>query len=162
MGALMTKNRILISVIMVLAFLLGYTVRGIIGSPHNLINSSEPPMPSIQINGQNIPVYQGSYTWCSSITSLAFGSCKSVDMVAPADIIKQKGVKPPTVSPSSVIDTKAPKGIKEFTLTRVGNKENNSDPYRIPSEKGIYLYNIHCVWFADQGNGDFFFELEVQ
>ncbi|MEX2461682.1 MAG: hypothetical protein WD469_10390 [Paenibacillaceae bacterium] len=83
-------------------------------------------------------------------------------MAAPAEIIKQKGIKPPSVPPNSMIDTKAPKGIKEFTLTRVGNKENTNDPYRIPSEPGIYLYNIHGVWFADQGNGDFFFEVEVQ
>jgi hypothetical protein len=56
-------------------------------------------------------------------------------MATPAEIIMQKGIKPPFVSPNSVIDTKAPKGIKEFTLTCIGNKENNSDSYRIPSEK---------------------------
>lgn len=158
----MSKNKIWISVAVVVAFLLGYAVRGITGSPHTLINSLEPSLPSIQINGQNIPVYQGSYTWCTSFASLGFGSCKSVDMSSPEDIVKQKGIKPPSVSPNSLINTKAPKGIKEFTLTRIGNKENNSDPYRIPSEKGIYLYNIHCAWFADQGNGDFFFEVEVK
>lgn len=159
----MSKNKVFISFLVLLAFLFGYVVRGLtsINSfSHKWVFSSEPPLPSIKINETDIPVFQGSYSWCSGI-SLVLQSCKSVDMISPEDILKENKAEPSIVTPNALIETKAPKGIKEFTLTRRNNKDNN-DPYRIPSEKGIYYYNIHCDWFADQGNAEFFFAVEVR
>ncbi|MDQ0191886.1 hypothetical protein [Paenibacillus wynnii] len=157
------KNKVLISFLILIAFFVGYLVRGFTNmntSSHRWVLSSEPPSPGIKINGTVVPVFQGSYSWCNG-TSLISQGCKSVDMIPFEEILKEKKAEPTVVSPNNLIETNAPKGIKEFTLTRRENKDN-SDPYRTPSERGVYYYNIHCEWFADQGNAEFNFAVEVR
>lgn len=60
-----------------------------------------------------------------------------------------------------MIETTAPQGIKEFTLTNT-LKDSSGDSYRVPENKGKFLYNIHCEWFLDQGQADYYFLVEVQ
>ncbi|WP_282937320.1 hypothetical protein [Paenibacillus sp. RC67] len=151
-----------IPVLIILSFLVGYYVRGLTsnqGFGHQWIRAAEPPLPGIRVNEKQVPVLQGTYSWCSG--ALFNASCKVVDMIPPAEIIKEKGVQPVVVPPNTMITTIAPPGIKSFTLTRNDNKDN-SDPYQTPAEKGIYMYSIHCEWFADQGNAQFYFTIEVQ
>lgn len=158
----MKINRWWVPAFIIAAFLAGYYVRGITGvtgSGHSWIREAEPPLPTIQINGKQIPVVRGSYTWCSGAFLQA--NCRSVDMIPPAQIMKDKGIQPIVVPPNTEITTKAPQGIKQFTLTLEGQKDS-FDPYQSPAEKGVYLYHIHCEWFADQGSGEFYFAIEVQ
>lgn len=64
------------------------------------------------------------------------------------------------VPAGSTIDTTAPEGIKQFTITNT-NQDFNADAYHVPETKGEYLYNIHCEWFLDQGQADYYFLVEV-
>jgi hypothetical protein len=53
----MSKNKVFISLLVLLAFLFGYVVRGLtsINSfSHKWVFSSEPPSPSIKINGTDV------------------------------------------------------------------------------------------------------------
>ncbi|MBE1446719.1 hypothetical protein [Paenibacillus sp. OAS669] len=151
-----------VPVLIILAFAGGYYVRGLTSgqsSGHSWVREAEPPMPAIQVNGKQVPVVRGSYSWCSG--SFLQATCRSVDMISPAEIMEKNGIRPVVVPPNSMITTKAPPGIKQFTLSREGAKDNG-DPYQTPAEKGIYFYHIHGEWFGDQGNAEFYFAVEVQ
>lgn len=113
------------------------------------VKEEQPPLPAISINGTAIEVARGGYSWCPSP-----GSCVSVDASIPE-------LKAAIVPAGSVIDTTAPQGIKEFTLTNT-SKDFSGDSYIVPETKGQYLYNIHCEWFLDQGQADYYFLVEVQ
>ncbi|MDB4868048.1 MAG: hypothetical protein JWR03_2381 [Cohnella sp.] len=116
------------------------------------VKEAKPPLPEILIDGVKIEVVRGSYTWCAPSLSKE-GSCVSVDGSIPELTA--------TMVPAGLkIDTKAPQGIKEFTITNT-NKDFNGDPYFVPKNKGVYLYMIHCDWFLDQGQSDYFFSVEV-
>lgn len=116
------------------------------------VKSAEPPLPEVSIDGAKINVVRSSYTWCAP-SFLDVGSCVSVDGSIPE-------LTATIVPAGSKIDTKAPKGIKEFTIS-ITNIDFNGDPYIVPKDKGIYIYKIHCDWFLDQGQSDYVFSLEV-
>jgi hypothetical protein len=114
------------------------------------VTSPKPPLPKITIEGKEIKLIQGSYSWCYS------NVCTSTDYAAPT----LNDMELTVVTRGSQIETKAPERIKEFTL--VNTSDINSDPYSVPVTPGKYLYSIHCSWFLDQGSSDFYFALEVK
>lgn len=118
------------------------------------IKEGAPPLPVVSVQGTAIEIARGGYSWCSPVLS-SEGSCVSVD----ASIPELKATAVPAGAP---IDTEAPEGIKEFTLTGTDPKGGAlNDPYKVPQETGTYLYRIHCEWFLDQGQSDFYFSLKV-
>lgn len=125
------------------------------------IEQDKPPLPRISINNVSIQVYRGTYSWCHDAGG-GSGQCSSVDMAAdPAEIMNNNGVIPQVVSPGAAIDTTAPEGIKEFTLTRAEG-DPGEDAYMTPTQPGTYTYTIYCDWFADQGDAYFYFFVEVK
>lgn len=118
------------------------------------VNEKEPPLPEVSISGVSIDIYRGSYSWCSPSSSKSESSCVAVDASIPEMTSTQ-------VPAGSQIDTKAPDGIKEFTISNT-SEGNGGDPYIVPTKKGVYLYNIHCEWFLDQGESEYYFSIEVE
>jgi hypothetical protein len=116
------------------------------------VKEGNPPLPTISIDGVNIEVVRSGYTWCSPLLSNE-ESWVSVDASIPQ-------LRATIVPAGLMIDTKAPEGIKEFTISNT-NKDFNGDPYFVPKTKGKYLYKIHCEWFWDQGQSDYYFSVEV-
>ncbi|MBW4840810.1 hypothetical protein GNP92_13760 [Paenibacillus timonensis] len=113
-----------------------------------------PPSPTVTVQGTAIEVARASYSWCSPVLS-SEGSCVSVDASLPE-------LKAAVVPGGAPIDTEAPEGIKEFTLTGTDPEGGAlNDPYKVPQVTGTYLYRIHCEWFLDQGQSDFYFSLKV-
>ncbi|WP_178024317.1 hypothetical protein [uncultured Paenibacillus sp.] len=118
------------------------------------VKEGAPPLPVVSVLGTAIEVARAGYSWCSPILS-SEGSCISVDASIPE-------LKATAVPAGAQIETEAPEGIKEFTLTRMDQEGGAlNDPYRVPQETGTYLYHIHCEWFLDQGQSDFYFSLKV-
>ncbi|RCX23079.1 hypothetical protein DFP94_101671 [Fontibacillus phaseoli] len=116
------------------------------------VKEEKPPLPTITIQGIPIEVARGGYSWCSP-TSSNESRCVSVDASIPE-------LTATVVPAGSEIKTEAPQGIKEFTITNTSN-DSNDDPYFVPKTKGKYLYNIHCEWFLDQGQAEYYFLVEV-
>ncbi|WP_410768189.1 hypothetical protein [Fontibacillus sp. BL9] len=116
------------------------------------VKEETPPLPAITIEGNPIEVVRGGYSWCSPPLG-SESRCVSVDASIPE-------LTATAVPAGSEIKTEAPQGIKEFTLTNT-SKDGNDDPYFVPKTKGKYLYNIHCEWFMDQGQADYYFLVEV-
>ncbi|MFL0555938.1 MULTISPECIES: hypothetical protein [Paenibacillus] len=118
------------------------------------VQADTPPSPAVTVQGKAIEVARGGYSWCKPVYN-SKGSCVSVD----SSILETEPVEVPAGAP---IDTEAPKGIKEFTLTGMDSAGGALEhPYTVPQEKGIYKYRIHCEWFLDQGQSDFYFTLKV-
>ncbi|SDX33652.1 hypothetical protein [Paenibacillus sp. CF384] len=119
------------------------------------VKAEKPPLPKIIIVGEAIPVKLSAYSWCGpSVGDSA--TCTSVDASIPE-------IEPVVVKGGSLIEQVPPPRIKEFSLTNTSKAAGGSDdPYYVPAEKGVYLYHIHCEWFLDQGQAEFYFAVEVK
>ncbi|MBW4083930.1 hypothetical protein [Paenibacillus sp. S150] len=113
------------------------------------VQADQPPSPGITINGTAIDVKRSGYSWCVP----AAGSCISVDAAIPE-------LDPVAVPGGSAINTTAPAGIREFSL--VNMNADGKDAYVVPGAKGVYTYRIHCEWFLEQGQAEFYFSVEVE
>lgn len=117
------------------------------------VNEDTPPVPVVSVDGAPMKVKLGSYTWCKQAGS-GTASCHSVD----ASIAQ---MEPVMVKGGSEIKIEAPERVKELTLTNM-SEGFTGDSYFVPKAKGIYQYSIHCEWFLDQGQGEYYFAVEVQ
>ncbi|WP_308637469.1 hypothetical protein [Paenibacillus silvisoli] len=117
------------------------------------IRAEKPPMPKIAIDGVDIPVKLAGYSWCQPASGKSM-SCVSTDAAIPT-------VEPIPVKGGSEIKTTAPKRIKEFSLMNT-SKDFDGDDYFVPTAKGEYQYHIHCEWFLDQGQADYYFAVKVE
>ncbi|TXK85751.1 hypothetical protein [Paenibacillus sp. N3.4] len=131
------------------------------GKYSDWLSESKPPLPKVMIDGKDIQVFGGSYSWCEKPLLSGLITCVNSDSPSPVDYIKSNNYKAETVISGSVIEAKAPKGIREFNLKTTA-KDFVGDSYIIPKEKGTYIYYLHAVWRADQGNADFFFAVEIK
>ncbi|GIO15109.1 hypothetical protein J19TS2_46640 [Cohnella xylanilytica] len=148
------------------AFLAGYVARdrqgkvpegfgdpdGVQAIQTRWVREAEPPAPTVTIGGKPIEVKRGAFSWCTP-SGAGQTSCRTTDAAVPKP-------EPLPVAGGALIETKAPEGIKEFTLTNTTGS-GQEDPYVVPMEKGVCLYRIHCEWFLDQGYADFYFAVEV-
>ncbi len=164
------RNTIIAAVALILlagAFLAGYAVRDRqgkapegSGDPDAVqavqtrwVREAKPPAPKVTIGGKPIEVKRGGFSWCTPSEG-GQTSCQMTDAAVPKP-------EPVPVEGGALIETKAPEGIKEFTLTNTTGS-GQEDPYVVPMKKGVYLYRIHCEWFLDQGYADFYFAVEVR
>ncbi|GGH19180.1 hypothetical protein [Paenibacillus segetis] len=163
------RKKIWLSLLLAISLVITFYVGYIIGDKSNglltpnaankaiqsrWVNEKEPPLPQILIEGVNINVYRSSYSWCTpSSGKNSDTSCVAVDASIPE-------ITPTIVPAGSMIETLAPNGIKQFTLSN-RTEGFDGDPYIVPTNKGIYLYHIHCEWFLDQGQSDYYFSIEV-
>lgn len=125
-------------------------------SIHSLwVKAEEPPLPGVTVDGADIPVVRSGYSWSVGVGG-GRARVVSADSVQPRlndmSVISVKG--------GSLIKTRAPERMKEFTLANTALP--NIDSYVVPAFPGIYLYRIHCEWFLDQGTADFYFAVEVK
>ncbi|AEI46196.1 hypothetical protein [Paenibacillus mucilaginosus] len=120
------------------------------------VQSSQPPLPGITIEGQAVSVVRGGFSWCSGS-----GSCSITDSPPMITILKNHKEPPVQVQPKAKIETHAPPGIKEFTMIRLEGSAGEN-PYEVPEQPGVYYYRIYCEWFSDQGNAEFGFVVEVR
>ncbi|WP_426450117.1 hypothetical protein ACP26L_34670 [Paenibacillus sp. S-38] len=126
------------------------------------IQSSQPPLPGIEIDGQAVNVVRGGFSWCSgSILFHNSGICSTTDSPPMITILKDHKEPPAQVKPKAKIETQAPPRIKEFTMTRLEGSAGD-DPYAVPEQPGVYYYRIYCEWFSDQGDAEFGFAVEVR
>ncbi|RAP74668.1 hypothetical protein [Paenibacillus montanisoli] len=118
------------------------------------IKAEKPPIPKVAIDGKDMVVKRGSYTWCQP-GSGETNTCTSVDAAAIPE------PEPVSVKGGSLIQPTAPERIKELTLINT-SKGFSGDAYYVPTAKGVYTYRIYCEWFLDQGQADFFFTVKVE
>jgi len=119
------------------------------------VPGERPPTPKVRVDGKEIAVVLGGFSWCWPAGGDSKG-CVTTDAAIP----KEADLKPVVVPAGSKIETTAPQGIKEFTL--VNMKDTGEDPYFVPKTPGTYTYSIHCEWFLDQGQADFYFAVKVE
>ncbi|WP_151208739.1 hypothetical protein [Paenibacillus yonginensis] len=128
------------------------------------LSADKPPLPEVQINGQQLPIRRESYRWCQSISGLADRSCVSADSAALFETAGPGGLKTAVVQPNSPIQIQAPKQIKKLSIQRLDSHSGQlaeDNGYTTPVQAGTYYYLIHCEWLADQGEADFSFGVEI-
>jgi hypothetical protein len=159
------KRYWLIGLSLVLLVLFAYNIGFQVGKYSDWLNVYEPPMPTVIIDGKNVEVFRGSYSW--SKKPFLFGSIETitVDALAPKDYIARNNVKPTVVTPGSKIESSFDQtyrmSLREFSLRKY-QQQDQSDPYIVPKEKGSYIYEIVTRWRADQGEAIYFFVVEVK
>ncbi|REE86518.1 hypothetical protein A8990_110128 [Paenibacillus taihuensis] len=116
------------------------------------VNEDTPPVPNVSVDGVQMKVKLSGYTWCPAGDDTS--SCQSVD----ASIAQ---MEPVVVKGGAQIEIKAPERIKELTLKNM-SAGFTGDSYYVPKVKGIYQYSIHCEWFLDQGQAEYYFAVEVK
>jgi hypothetical protein len=119
--------------------------------------ANEPPVPGILINGQNIKIYRGSYTWNQSKggneVQAIFADAAAVPPVMMAAVVPA----------GSEIETHTPSRIKEFRISNITKEfAGGNYSYTVPAAKGIYTYKIYCEWLGDQGQADYYFSIQVK
>ena len=139
-----------------LIILLAYVVGFSQGKYGNWIRIDEPPMPTITIGGKNVEVFLNGYSWCEKPFIPRTTRCVITDSAGTEEIVKTKQIKPVVVEPETKIevefDSEYKTSVREFEITR----------YDTPKEKGVYIYNIHTKWRAEQGESNYSFVIEVQ
>lgn len=137
---------------------IGLGVYGIIG----ISNSSKPPSPTITVGDINIPTAQGTYCWSGFMNS------KCVDMISPLGIVAHNDLKAVVVSPEAKLNIVFKNKPKKGTLganiwisdekTETANLKGNI--LTVPSEKGVYVYDVHAGW--EKGDSSSVFVIEVR
>ncbi|MGE7823123.1 hypothetical protein [Paenibacillus sp. NPDC093718] len=115
------------------------------------VQSAEPPMPKVTIDGTEIEVQRSGYlySWCDG------DKCSMTDAVRP----ELKDITPVVVKGGVDIKTTPPQGIHGFTIQNLTDPDN--DGYTVPAVPGSYLYEIQCTWPLDQGRASFYFAVTV-
>lgn len=161
------KRKWVIAILIVVLVLISYTAGVRQGQYGNWVDAAEPPMPEITIDGQDIRVYRGTYSWCEKPSFLGIGNCVVADSIGAEEFYKQEKVIPTAIQPQSKINIEfgreftARPSLMEMNLTNT-NKDYKGDPYYIPSEKGLYIYEIATRWRNEQGKSAYFFFVEVK
>ena len=122
---------------------------------------SEPPTPSVTISNVNIHTTQGSFCWEGPISS------QCVDKIYTSPLEMAAEHKPTVVSSNEEVTIKFKKApLGKLVVTQwVG--ENNTkiiivknDKFKVPKEKGIYVYSVIANW--EKGSGSYAFSIEVK
>ncbi|KGE19094.1 hypothetical protein [Paenibacillus wynnii] len=120
--------------------------------------SEKPPLPVILIDGQDIRVYRGTYSWSQLSGNGGSINAVSVDAASAPPMMKST-----VVAAGSKIENHAPPRVKEFNMSNITEGfEGDLNSYSAPASKGVYTYRIHCEWFLDQGHADYFFSIQVK
>ena len=123
---------------------------------------SEPPTPSVKIGYVHIPTTQGSFCWQGLISN----QCVDKIYASPLDMAAEH--KPTVVHSNEEITIKFKKVPVEGTMVvKRWVDENNiqsitvkNDKFKVPKEKGIYVYHVMANW--EKGSGNYAFSIEVK
>lgn len=121
-----------------------------------------PPSPSISAGDIFVPTAQGSYCWDGLFNS------RCVDMISPIGIIEHQELEPTIIQPNSRLLIQFKNKPKKGSLgANLWNSEEQAENVKLtgnaivaPSEKGIYVYDIHAVW--EKGTSSYVFVIEVK
>ncbi|WP_411551839.1 hypothetical protein [Paenibacillus lautus] len=114
------------------------------------VKATEPPLPKVSIDGTEIKLQRGGYSWCNG------DNCATTDAARP----RLEDMTPVAVQGGTDIQSKPPEGIQGFTIHNLTDPD--IDGYTVPTEPGSYLYDIHCTWPLDQGEASFYFAVTVE
>ncbi|RDI42227.1 hypothetical protein [Falsibacillus pallidus] len=145
-------KRIFAAAVIIVVLIMGaYLIDGLL--------NTEPPKPTITVDGKNAEVAQGSYCW----KGLFSGSC--ADMISPLDMAKN--LKLTIAKPGSKVKVEfRKKPINDIGGSQwVSGKDTkevifNGNTFTVPDEKGNYAYIVYAMW--KQGTGSFVFTIEVK
>ena len=122
---------------------------------------SEPPTPSVTIGDVDIPTTQGSFCWKGLIS----GQCVDKIYTSPLEMAAEH--KPTVVSSNEEVTIKFKKApLGKLVVTQwVGENNTKSiivknDKFKVPKEKGIYVYHVTANW--EKGSGSYAFSIEVK
>ena len=123
---------------------------------------SKPPRPMITADGKHVKAEQGTYCWAGFIK----GEC--VDMISPPEIIAEHSTKPVKVSPGAEVKIEFAYKPDKHTLGAnqwINRNESegvsvHDNVFKIPKEKGVYIYDVHAAW--DEGSSSYVFVIEVE
>jgi hypothetical protein len=123
-------------------------------------DTEKPPKPTIIVDGQMIPVIQGSYCWSGD------GVSRCEDKISPPELVKKQ--TPIIVPPDSKLEVKFDVKPKDGSLGAnlwVNGKPTKvqligSNKMIIPKERGIYVYDVYANW--DKGESSYAFILEIK
>jgi hypothetical protein len=119
----------------------------------------KPPFPKIKVGDQKVLVEPGTYSWRFLAKHVIADSPGPSDIVDPEhDAI--------TVAPGSELSITFSSKPKTMVLsTWEGNQELStvelqSGKYKLPSDKGTYIYSVRANW--SKGSGMYAFVLKVE
>lgn len=119
-----------------------------------------PPTPALTVDGKNVPVVRGSYSWYK------YGRGINVDTVSPPELVKQ--LEPVPVAPGArlTIDfTYKPRTGSLLVNKWVGGQPVSQDLEQgnvivLPKQKGKYVYDFFAEW--KEGSASYAFIVEVK
>lgn len=121
----------------------------------NKLEGTKPPIPDVEIDSDNIPVVRGGYCWyeCTDAPSIP----KIVERKEPTIVSKNAEI---TITFN--YETK-PNNIS-ITRMKKGEEELYHQPLTVPSEQGVYYYEINARWNYDDlvADSSYAFVIEVK
>lgn len=146
-------KKLILAILVLVAVVFGVTI---------IVNSNNPPRPTITIENNELKVVQGSYCWEGIM------SAECMDKISPAELIGSNNIKPVVVSPGAELTIDYEQKPKENTLyvsiwlnneqTKEVQLHNNK--LFVPTEKGIYIYGVSASW--EKGSSSNVFVIEVR
>ena len=123
---------------------------------------SEPPTPSVTIGDVSIHTTQGAFCWEGLISS------QCVDKIYTSPLEMAAEHKPTVVSSNEEVTIKFKKApLKGTIVVTQWMGENNTksitvknDKFKVPKEKGKYVYYVIANW--EKGRGSYAFSIEVK
>ena len=116
-----------------------------------------PPMPILTIQGKNVPVKMGTYTWAENERGI------TVDTVEPPELVKD--FEPVKVHPNAKLHVdfkdkpiEVKVGLWENNEVRFKNISDNT--FTLPEDDGVYIGVVYASW--QEGNATFVFKIQVE
>ncbi|GIP38362.1 hypothetical protein J31TS4_16420 [Paenibacillus sp. J31TS4] len=123
--------------------------------------TGKPPAPVLKIGKETIPYEEGTYSWRSLNRSVV------ADSPAPPQLVERK--KPSKAAPGSVLSIVYTGKPEQIQVTRWKRDADSPVPleeqildghtFRLPDEKGTYVYSIRTEW--KKGGGTYAFVIEI-
>lgn len=118
-----------------------------------------PPMPALKAGKQNVHVELGTYSWRFLAKHVIADSAGPSYMI---DLDKEAAI----LSPQTELTISFSSKPKKMFLTQwegqneLSSVELKSKTFRLPAEKGTYLYSIRAEW--GRGSGNYAFAVKIQ
>jgi hypothetical protein len=127
-----------------------------------ITNVRKPPEPEVTVEGKNISVVIGSYSWQEN------GKGVAVDAGPPQMLVE--GLTPVTLPPKAKVTVQWPKNCEQISLQQwlddtamiipFTEVENDNYVFELLEKQGTYIYALIVKY--DRGNAVFSFHVKVQ
>ncbi|MFD1738869.1 hypothetical protein ACFSCX_20355 [Bacillus salitolerans] len=132
-------NKIMLLFLMISILLITASCSG------NNLEGTKPPIPVVAIESVKIPVVRGGYCWFECAD--APGIPESVERKEPKVVAKNAGI--------NITFNYEPKPSNiQITRMKIGEEELYNQSLTVPSEQGVYYYEINARWNYDDLNAD--------